>query len=101
MRQRLPDVRQVVSRLVYLRDGPAAHGLSGDRLDAAIADAERFIATATALVGGGAAPPGPDAQERFNEMRLALPAELEPYFRRKARVLAAAAAGLPAFWGLP
>ncbi len=62
-RQGLPDVRQVVSRLVYLRNGPAAHGLSGHLLDAGIAEAERFIAAAEALIASGAAPPGPDAED--------------------------------------
>lgn len=98
VRQRLPEVRQVVSRLAYLRGGPEAHALSGDALDAAIAGAERFIAAAVAVVSSGAAIPGPDAQERFNDLRLALPAELEAYGFRKARALSAAAGELPAFW---
>jgi hypothetical protein len=96
-----PNVRRVVSRLVYLRDGPAAHGLSGERLDNAIADAESFIATAAALIAAGAAPPGPDVDDRFNEMRLALPAELDAYLRRKVASRAAAAGQLLAFWGRP
>lgn len=101
VRRRLPEARQVVSRLVYLRAGPEAHALSGDGLDAAIAQAGRFVAAAAALVSGGAAPPGPDAQERFNDLRLALPAELEAYLFRKSRALSAAAGELPAFWGAP
>lgn len=101
VRQGLPEVRQIVSRLVYLRDGPAHHGLSGDLLDAGIAEAERFIAAAEALVVGGAAPPGPDVEERFNDLRLALPAELDTYLRRKAAARAGVAGELPAFWGRP
>lgn len=101
VRRCLPEVRQVVSRLVYLQDGPAAHSLSGDKLDEAIAEADRFIAAAKALVLGGAAPPGPDVEARFNAMRLALPAELEVYLRAKAGSRAAVAGELPAFWGHP
>jgi hypothetical protein len=101
VRQGLPNIRQIVSRLVYLRDGPATHGLSGDLLDASIAEAERFIAVAAALIASGAAPPGPDVEDRYNDLRLALPAELDAYLRRKAAARAAVAGQLPAFWGRP
>jgi RecB family exonuclease len=101
VRQRLPNVRQVVSRLVYLRGSPEAHALSGDVLDAAISEAERYIAAAVALVVNGAAPPGPDAKERFGDVRLAMPAELEAYLFRKSRALSAAAGELPTFWSAP
>jgi RecB family exonuclease len=101
VRQGLPNVRQVVSRLVYLREGPAAHGLSGDLLDTSIAEADRFVAVAAALIASGAAPPGPDVEDRYNELRLALPAELDAYLRRKTAARAAVAGGLPAFWGRP
>jgi PD-(D/E)XK nuclease superfamily len=101
VRQRLPDVRQVVSRLVYLHGSPEAHALSGDPLESAIAEAERFIATAVALISGGAVPPGPDAKERFGDLRLALPADLDVYLHRKSRALSAAAGELPSFWRAP
>lgn len=101
VRQGLPEVRQIVSRLVYLQDGPAHHGLSGDLLDAGIAEAERFIAAAEALVAGGAAPPGPDVEERFNDLRLALPAELDAYLGRKTASRARVAGELQAFWRRP
>ena len=101
VRQGLPEVRQVVSRLVYLQDGPAAHGLSGDALEEANAEAARFIATAEALIAAGNAPPGPDVETRFNAMRLALPAELDAYLRLKAGSRAAVAGELPAFWQRP
>lgn len=101
VRQGLPEVRQIVSRLVYLQDGPAHHGLSGDLLDAGIVQAERFIAAAETVVAGGSAPPGPDVEERSNELRLALPADLDAYLRRKAAARAGIAGDLPAFWGCP
>jgi RecB family exonuclease len=101
VRQSLPEVRQIVSRLVYLQEKPAHHGLSGEVLEAGIAQAERFIAAAAALILSGSAPPGPDAEERWNELRLALPAELDAYLRRKAAALGAVAGDLPTFWGFP
>lgn len=101
VRRQAPEVRRVVSRLVYLRDGPAEHALEGDALDQAIADAARFIETAAAGLAAGAAVPGPDASETFNQMRLALPADFDGHQRRKARALAAAAGELPGYWGLP
>lgn len=99
-RQRLPDVRQVVSRLVYLRDGPAAHSLSGDHLQSALATVDRFVGIAAGRLEAGSIPPGPDARDRFNPMRLALPADLEAYLLRKGAALTAAAGDLPALWGV-
>lgn len=101
VQQGLPEVRQVVSRLVYLWDGPVQHGLTGQRLEDAIAETERFIATAQAQLMTGSAPPGPDVEDRFNEMRLALPAELELYMRRKAAARARASSELQFFWNRP
>lgn len=101
VRQRLPDVRQVVSRLVYLRGGPDAHALSGDTLESAVRETERFIEIAVALIAGGAAPPGPDAQERFGKFRLALPADLDAYLARKSGALSAAADELRSLWSAP
>lgn len=101
VRRQAPEVRRVVSRLVYLRGGPAEDALDGDVLDQAITDAARFIETAAAGLAAGAAVPGPDARETFNPMRLALPADLDGHQRRKARALAAAAGELPGYWGMP
>jgi len=98
VRRRMPDVRQVVSRLAYLRGTPAAHALSGEILEDAIAQAEGFIAVAVALVADGMAPIGPDAQDRFSDVRLALPAELDSYLLRKNAALAVAAGELPDWW---
>lgn len=98
VRLRMPDVRQVVSRLVYLRGEPAAHPLSGEVLDDAIAQTERYVTSAVTLVSDGVVPIGPDAEDRFSDTRLALPAELEAYLRRKNAVLVPAAAELSDCW---
>jgi hypothetical protein len=101
VRRRAPEVRRIVSRLVYLRGGPTDHALDGEVLDRAIADAGRFVETAVAQLAAGAAVPGPDARDAYNAMRLALPADLESYLQRKARALGGAAGELPRFWGMP
>lgn len=97
--RRLSDVRQVVSRLVYLRDGPSARTLSGDLLDHTIREADRFVAAAAGLLLTGVAPVGPDAQEAYNDLRLALPADLAGYSKRKRKAVEAAAGELLVLWG--
>ncbi len=101
VRQLTLDVRQIVSRLVYLRDGPIDQKLQGDGLDRAIAEAERFVAAAAALLAAGAAVPGPDSKDPQNDMRLALPTERDRYFLTKERALRSAAGDLSAFWRAP
>ncbi len=98
VRRRIPDVRQVVSRLVYLRGTAAAHPLAGDHLEVAIAQTERFIAATVALISEGLAPIGPDARERFGDLRLALPADLDAYLLRKSDALATATDRLSECW---
>lgn len=97
--RRLSEVRQVVSRLVYLRDGPSMKSLSADELDDALRVADRFVAAAGNLLLTGAAPAGPDSYEPYNDFRLALPADLESYRRRKGLALDAAAGELSVLWG--
>lgn len=100
-RQLLPDLRQTVSRLVYLRDGPAGASLTSEPLDAAIAEAEGFVRIATGLLRAGAAAPGPDALESYNDLRLALPAALDLYLRRKGAAFEASAGPLTPLWSRP
>lgn len=97
-RQLLPDLRQSVSRLAYLRDGPRIAALSGDGLDAAFADAEGFVEIAVGLLKAGHAPAGPDALDTYNDLRLAMPAELDAYMRRKERAFGEVAAALSPLW---
>lgn len=97
--KRLSQVRQIVSRLVYLQNGPLAKGLTADELEVALGEAERFAAIAAALLASGVAPAGPDAYETYNDLRLALPADLNGYRDRKRGALQAAAGELLALWG--
>jgi RecB family exonuclease len=99
--QLLPNLRRMAARLVYLRGGPSSFELADEALVGARAEAERFVAVAADLLRAGAAPPGPDARDRFNDLRLALPADLDAYLTRKAAAHAASAAALSPLWRRP
>jgi RecB family exonuclease len=78
----LPETRHVSARLIYLTDGRVKVEELDDA-DAAVAALERCVDAARAALGRGAALPGPDAAEDWNEYRLALPATLQTYLQRK------------------
>ncbi len=82
-RQLLPDLRQVISRLVYLDGMSEPFSLRGDALDGAIAEIGRYLKVACAQLRNGSAYPGPDALDDYNYLRIALPAEIDSYFRIK------------------
>ncbi len=100
-RQLLPEVRMIVSRLAYLAGESVPMRLQGETLEEAMADAAAFIRTASRIVRSGAAVPGPDARERFHDMRLALPADRDAYLRRKQEAIAAILGELASLWGRP
>jgi PD-(D/E)XK nuclease superfamily protein len=97
-RQLIPDVRTVVSRLVYLAGESRPCSLSGDRLDEAIAEVTRFIAIGCAVMRSGFTVPGPDAHDPYNDLRLALPADRDAYAGRKEDAFANANKDLAALW---
>lgn len=97
----LPEVRMIVSQLAYLAEDNATMRLQGEPLDAAMAEAAQFIEIASGIVRTGAAVPGPDAGERYHDLRLALPADREAYLRRKQRSFLDALDGLSSLWGRP
>jgi hypothetical protein len=81
-RHLLPDLRHIVARLVFLGDDtPHPYRLAD--VDVAIAEAARHVVAACALLDQGTALPGPDAHERWNDYRLALPAGAATYFHLK------------------
>lgn len=101
VRQLIPEVNSIISRLVYLDTmGPPA-GLSGDSLDEAEATLLRFIDIAAAALADGIAYPGPDAFAGYNDLRIALPAALDRYQRRKNEGFNAAQHKLAQLWVLP
>ena len=100
-RQLLPEVRNIVSRLAYLAGESAPMRLQGERLDEAMTDAVAFIGVASRIVRCGSAVPGPDARDRFYDMRLALPTDRDAYLRRKEDAIAAALSELVPLWRRP
>jgi hypothetical protein len=82
-RQLLPGATTVISRLVFLDGTSEPYQLRGDVLESAETDATRFLDAASALVLSGKTCPGPDARDRYNDLRIALPADIDSYFQRK------------------
>lgn len=99
-RRLLPDVRTVISRLVYLDGVSQPFSLRGDALDTAMKDISRYLNVACAQLRAGRACMGPDARDKFNDLRLALPADIESYFIAKQAAFAASNRDLSALWGL-
>ncbi|MER9119848.1 PD-(D/E)XK nuclease family protein [Mesorhizobium sp. M0954] len=101
VRQLLGNDMGVVSRLVYLDRDVTTAALSGDRLARAEAELTARVATAALILEAGEAPPGPDAVESYNELRLLLPADLDRYLARKHEGFERAASGLLPLWAGP
>jgi hypothetical protein len=99
-RRLLPDVRTVVSRLVYLDGVSQPFSLRGDALDAAMKDISRYLNVACTQLRAGRACMGPDARDKFNDLRLALPADIENYFIAKQAAFASSNRDLSALWSL-
>jgi hypothetical protein len=99
VRQLLPNVTTVISRLVFLDGASEPYQLKGDVLEVAATDAARFLDIACALVRGGNGCPGPDARDRYNDMRIALPADIDSYFQRKGAAFRDMSRDLSPLWG--
>lgn len=98
VRTLLPEVRTIVARLIYLADEPAKFELRGDELDRAITDAIDYLAAAVEILRGGKIAPRGEKDTHYDDMRLALPAERESYFRRKAADFRSANEKLNKLW---
>lgn len=94
----LPHTATIRSRLIYLKNEVSISPLAD--LDAAIAQVAEFVIAASDHLKGSRIAPGPAAEERYNDLRLALPAS-PGYFRRKQAGYRNAAGKLLRFWGLP
>jgi hypothetical protein len=99
VRQLLPDATTVISRLVFLDGTSAPYQLKGDALEVAATDAVQFLDIACALVRSGNACPGPDARDRYSDLRLALPADIDSYFQRKGAAFRDMSRDLSPLWG--
>jgi ATP-dependent helicase/DNAse subunit B len=100
-RQLCPDTRQLSSRLVYLHEDVQPFALRDPILAEAATELVRYLDTACDLLSAGKACPGPDGQERYNDLRLALPADSYAYFRCKAAAFAALHRDMAPLWSKP
>ncbi|WP_027053667.1 PD-(D/E)XK nuclease family protein [Mesorhizobium erdmanii] len=100
-RSLLPDVRNIESRLTYLRHEPARTlNLVHDELVTAIEQAVSFTAAGVELQRSGQIAPGPQP-EFFDSISVALPSDLEAYRRIKQRPFAQVNSQLSRLWSSP
>jgi hypothetical protein len=99
--QLLPEAGRVISRLVYLDGKSRPFALNQETLNAAAVDVARFLDKACELLRQGNSCPGPDAKESYNDLRLALPADLESYFKLKAGAFGNLTRELDSLWSAP
>jgi hypothetical protein len=99
--QLLPDVGRIIARLVYLDGTSRPFALNQETLHAAAVDVSHFVDKACSQLRQGKACPGPDAKERYNDLRLALPADLEAYFKRKKTAFGTLTKELEPLWRAP
>jgi RecB family exonuclease len=97
-RRLLPDVGRVVARLVFLGGDPRPRAYRLADVDAAIAEIGSHLTAACTLLEQGLTLPGPDAQEPWNDFRLALPAGLGSYLELKRQAFSQGLAGLSRVW---
>lgn len=98
VRSLLPEVRTVVTRLIYLVDDPATFELKGDELDGVVSEATGYLLAAMAILRSGRIAPRWEQDALYDDMRLALPADRESYLRRKAAEFRAASQQLNRLW---
>lgn len=100
-RSLLPNVRNLESRLTYLRHEPARTlSLLHDELVTAIEQAVSFTAAGVERQRSGQIAPGPQP-EFFDSNSVALPADLEAYRRTKQRPFAQVNSPLSRLWSSP
>jgi hypothetical protein len=101
VRQLLPALTAVISRLIFLGEEATSADLKGEELDRAAQEVGDYLDLACALLKKGHACPGPDAQDPYNDLRLALPADRAGYFQRKGAAFRDACRELSPLWGKP
>lgn len=97
VRQLLPDVTRVQALLLYL-GGERPRVVGAEDMDSA--DFEDFVAVGAQVLRRGDGVAGDDAFEELNDFRLALPAELDLYKRRKRAARARALKDLSPMWSV-
>jgi PD-(D/E)XK nuclease superfamily len=97
-RQLLPQLTRTISRLVYLDGASAPAGLSGESLDSAIRELGMYLNFACTQLRAGHLTPGPDAEDKYYENRLAYPADLSSYLNTKRAAFARVQRPLARLW---
>ena len=101
IRKLIPDAQAIIARLVYLDTMDPAAALNGEILERAEATTLKFIDIAVEGLKEGLAYAGPDAFAGYNDLRIALPAALDRYQRRKQEGFNAAQRRLVPLWAEP
>jgi hypothetical protein len=99
--QLIPTAAKIVSRLIYLDGVSPPYALKRETLEAAAIDVADSLDKACEILRRGDSCPGPDAREPHNEMRLALPADLDAYLTRKAKAFGEMTRELDPLWSAP
>jgi hypothetical protein len=99
--QLLPDVGRIIARLVYLDGTSRPFALNQETLNAAAVEVSHFVDKACMLLRQGNACPGPDAKDPYNDLRLALPADLQAYFKLKKMAFGTLTRELDPLWRAP
>lgn len=99
--QLVPTASRIVSRLIYLDGVSPPYALKRETLEAAAIDVANSLDKACEIMRRGHSCPGPDAREPYNEMRLALPADLDAYLTRKAKAFGEMTRELDPLWSAP
>jgi hypothetical protein len=101
IRQLIPDAQTIIARLVYLDTMDPAAALEGEILERAEETTLNFIDIAVEGLKQGVAYAGPDAFAGYNDLRIALPAALDRYQRRKQEGFNSAQQRLVPLWAEP
>ncbi|ARP64290.1 hypothetical protein A9K65_013550 [Mesorhizobium sp. WSM1497] len=101
IKQLIPEASTIISRLVYLDTKEPPARLEGDVLERAEETLLGYIDIAVDGLRAGIAHPGPDAFAGYNQLRIALPATLDRYQRRKDEGFNAAQHKLAPLWREP
>jgi hypothetical protein len=99
--QLVPTAARIVSRLIYLDGVSPPFALKRETLEAAAVDVANSLDKACEILRRGDSCPGPDAREPYNDMRLALPADLDAYLTRKAKAFGEMTRELDPLWSAP
>jgi hypothetical protein len=99
--QLVPTAARIVSRLIYLDSVSPPFALKRETLEAAAVDVANSLDKACEILRRGDSCPGPDAREPYNDMRLALPADLDAYLTRKAKAFGEMTRELDPLWSAP